>query len=198
MSTVSIVYFSGSGSTGLLADAIARGARAVEGTEVKLLRITGDQIVAGRWEDAKALEQLTASDAIVFGTPTYMGGVAAQFKAFADATGGIWYTQGWKDKLAGGFTVSGSPSGDKLSTLNYLTVFAAQHGMNWINLGKLPAGATGDPEGENRAGSFIGVMAQNRTPPGQTVTLHPSDVLTAEHYGQRIAEFAQRLQAVAA
>ena len=44
-----------------------------------------------------------------------MGGPAAQFKAFADATAGKWFTSAWKDKIAAGFTVSMSPSGDKLT-----------------------------------------------------------------------------------
>ena len=47
-----------------------------------------------------------------------MGGPAAQFKAFADATGERWYRGAWRDKLAAGFTVSSGPSGDKLNTLN--------------------------------------------------------------------------------
>lgn len=198
MSTVSVVYYSGSGSTHLLAEAIARGARSVEGTGVELHRIRPDQFDGGRWSDDTVLEKLSNSDALIFGTPTYMGGPAAQFKAFADATGGIWYHRGWQDKLAGGFTISGSPSGDKFSTLAYLSVFAAQHGMTWVGSAPLPAGASGSAEGVNRLGSFLGVMAQNTTAPNAAPSLHPGDVLTAEAYGRRIAELAQRHAAVAA
>ena len=197
MSTVSVVYYSNSGTTALLAEAVARGARSVEGTEVHLLPIAGQDITEGRWANANTLATLSASDAIIFGAPTYMGGVAAQFKAFADATGGVWYIRGWKDKLAGGFSVSGSPSGDKLNTLNYLVAFAAQHGMTWVNQSVLPD-KSGAADALNRAGSFIGVTAQNTNPPGAPASLHKGDLLTGETYGRRIAEFAQRLQPVAA
>ncbi|PTY08546.1 flavodoxin family protein [Opitutaceae bacterium EW11] len=196
MSTVSIVYFSGTGTTHLLAEAIAQGARSVEGTDVQLLRISPEQFQGGRWSDDAVLAKLAESDAIVFGTPTFMGGPAAQFKAFADATGGVWYTQGWRNKLAGGFTISGSPSGDKASTLAYLSILAAQHGMTWVNLGVLPALASGSPVGENRLGSYVGVMAQNTSAPNSAPTLHPGDAVTGENYGRRIAELAARLAAV--
>ncbi len=193
MNTVSIVYYTASGSTALLAEAIARGARSRLGDGVRLFPLTGAQIKEGRWQDQPVLDALTASDALVFGTPTYMGGVAAQFKAFADATGGIWYNRGWKDKVAGGFTISGSPSGDKQSALSYLSLFAAQHGMTWVGSEPLPVSATQDPVGVNRLGSFLGVMAQNTAKPGTAPELHPGDARTAEAYGARIAAYAQRL-----
>jgi NAD(P)H dehydrogenase (quinone) len=196
MSTVSIVHYSNSGTTALLADAVARGARSVDGTDVQVFALSGDQIVQGRWQDEAVLQALSDSDAIIFGTPTYMGGVAAQFKAFADATGGIWYNRGWRDKVAGGFTVSGSPSGDKLSTLSYLSLFAAQHGMTWVGSNLLPA--SGEEGHLNRIGSHLGAMAQNPSRTGGPASLHPGDAATAEAYGKRIAEFAQRLQPVAA
>lgn len=192
MSKVAVVYFSGTGSTALLAEAVAQGARSVEGTSVELHRITGSQIVDGRWSDDAVLASLRDADAIVFGSPTYIGGVAAQMKAFIDATGGIWYTRGWKDKLAGGFTISGSPSGDKQGTLNYLAVVAAQHGMTWVNSDLLPGYTYGTPEGANRLGSFAGVSAQNETPQGEAPRLHPGDRAFGEVYGRRIAEMAKR------
>ena len=61
-----------------------------------------------------------------------MGGPAAKFKAFADATVESWFAQAWRDKLAAGFTVSGTPSGDKFSTLQYFHTLAMQHGMIWV------------------------------------------------------------------
>jgi NAD(P)H dehydrogenase (quinone) len=196
MSKVAIVYFSGTGSTALLAEAVAEGARSVEGTEVELHRITGSQIVEGRWSDDAMLAKLQDADAIIFGSPTYIGSVAAQFKAFVDATGGIWFTRGWKNKLAGGFTISGSPSGDKQGTLNYLAVVAAQHGMTWINSDLLPGYAVGQPEGANRLGSFAGVIAHNQTPHGEAAKLQAGDAAFGQAYGKRVAEWAQRLSPV--
>ncbi|HEY9155762.1 MAG TPA: flavodoxin family protein [Opitutaceae bacterium] len=197
MATVSVVYFSGTGTTALLADAIAKGARSVEGTQVNLVPINGREIVEGRWQNEAALAILSASDAIVFGTPTFMGGPAAQFKAFADATGGIWYKRQWRNKLAGGFTVSGSPSGDKLHVLTYLSAFAAQHAMTWINPDLLPLTASADPAGSNRLGAFLGVMAQSAAAPGQPPALQSGDAATGEAYGRRIATFAAGWRAAA-
>ena len=51
-------------------------------------------------------EALDAADAIIFGSPTYMGMASWQFKKFADATSKRWFTSAWKDKVAGGFTIS--------------------------------------------------------------------------------------------
>lgn len=193
MKNIALIHFSGSGHTTLIAEAVHRGAAAVPGVNVATLRIEGRDIIEGRYKNDAVLAQLSAADAIVFGTPTYMGGPAAQFKAFADATGGIWYRQGWKDKLAGGFTGSGNPSGDKLSTLQYLGVLAAQHGMIWINAAEFPSHYLGKTDGVNRLGSYLGVMAQNSGAPGTPPVLDHGDALTAEAYGRRIALITLRL-----
>jgi len=185
MSTVSVVYFSGSGHTAKMAEAVAKGA-AASGAKVNLLRIRGEDITQGRYENDAALAQLDASDAIIFGSPTYMGGPAAQFKAFADATGERWYMRKWADKLAAGFTVSGGPSGDKLSTLQYFFTFSMQHAMLWVGLNELPA-----EEGINRLSSYSGVMGQARQEEPE-VAPNGADKLTGESLGRRVAQAAQR------
>lgn len=193
MTTISVVYFSGSGHTHLMAEAVARGASQVDGVTAGLLRITGAQITEGRWNDPATLDTLLRSDAIVFGSPTYMGGVAAQFKAFVDAASSAWFAQQWKDKVAGGFTHSASPSGDKQGTLLYMAINAAQHGMVWVGAAEMPSQYAGSDEGVNRLGSFLGVMGQSDlNPSGGEATIHPGDRLTAEKYGQRIATITQR------
>lgn len=188
MSTVSIVYFSGSGHTAKLAEAVARGAASVAGTTSDLVPISGEDIIGGRYQNEAVLSKLDASDAIVFGSPTYMGGPAAQFKAFADATGGKWFSKTWGDKLAAGFTVSNSPSGDKQGTLNYLFTLAMQHGMVWIGLGELPM----QPNGTNRLGSFSGAMAQAGFD-SPDVAPNAEDRATGELLGRRVAIFASKL-----
>ena len=136
---------------------------------------------------------LAQADAIVFGSPTYMGGVAAQFKAFVDAASSAWFAQQWKDKIAGGFTHSGSLSGDKQGTLLYLAINAAQHGMVWVGAGDLPSHYIGKTDGVNRLGSFLGVMGQSPMTMGQAeAALDAGDRLTAMSYGQRIAQAARR------
>ena len=115
MPTVSVIYFSGGGHTTKLAEAVHKGAASVAGVTTNLIAISGDDITKGRYSNDDVFAKLDASDAIIFGSPTYMGGPAAQFKTFADATGGKWYSSAWKDKISAGFTVSSGPSGDKLS-----------------------------------------------------------------------------------
>lgn len=193
MAKVAIVYFSGSGHTQLMAQAIAAGAMGVADTEVELLRITGEQIVQGRWQDDALVDRLSQAEAIVLGTPTYMGGVAAQFKAFLDAGSTIWFTQRWKNKIAGGFTHSSSLSGDKQGTLLYLSTCAAQHGMIWVGAADLPSHYVGQGDGVNRLGSFLGVMGQSPMAlNGEAPALDPGDFLTAKQYGQRIADVTKR------
>ncbi len=189
MTTIAIIYFSASGHTHLMAEAIAEGAQKTADTTVSLLRITGEQIVNGRWKDQTILDTLNQADAIVFGTPTYMGGVAAQFKAFVDGVSSAWAQQLWKDKIAGGFTHSGGLSGDKQGTLIYLAINAAQHSMVWVGAGEMS-----QPNGINRLGSYQGVMGQ-ATPDftgTKSAELDPGDRLTAVLYGERIAIATKR------
>jgi NAD(P)H dehydrogenase (quinone) len=187
MPTVAVVYFSAQGHTHQLAAAVAAGARAVPGTAVELVRIVGGDITEGRWKNPTALATLAAADAIVFGTPTYMGGYAAQMKAFLDAASEVWMRQGWKDKLAAGFTHSQNLSGDKVATLQQLWVNAMQHSMIWVSPGQMVEGF--DPAQVNRLGGYSGAMAQ--TPWGQDA-VSDGDRKTAEGLGRRVAEAAAR------
>ncbi len=189
MPTITVIYFSGGGHTTKLAEAVHKGAAAVAGVKTDLIAINGDDIGKGRYKNDDVFAKLEASDAIIFGSPTYMGGPAAQFKAFADATAGKWFTSAWKDKIAAGFTVSMSPSGDKLSTLHYFFTLAMQHGMVWIGQPELPL----QPNGVNRLGSNSGVMAQAGQ---ESPDVAPSegDKLTGEILGKRVAEYALKLK----
>jgi NAD(P)H dehydrogenase (quinone) len=191
MTNIAVIYFSGTGHTHLMAEAIAAGAQKSPDAKVELLRITGEQIVNGRWKDEAMVATLNNADAIIFGSPTYMGGVAAQFKAFVDGVSSAWAQQLWKDKIAGGFTHSGGLSGDKQGTLIYLSINAAQHSMIWVGAGEMT-----QPNGVNRLGSYMGVMGQD-VPDftgTKTVELDPGDRLSCELYGQRIAAAVDRWQ----
>lgn len=185
MTSVAIVYHSGFGHTAAIAESVATGARSVAGTDVHLISVE-------EYEAKAAI--LDAADAIVFGSPTYMGSVSAKFKEFMDATSKTWYGRGWADKIAAGFTVSASQSGDKLATLMQLSVFAAQHGMVWVGNSILPGNnnSKGSVEDLNRLGSFLGAMAQANADEGADVTPPASDRKTAELFGARVAESAAR------
>jgi len=185
MSIVTIVFHSGYGHTQVQAEAVAEGARSVPGTDVHLVPV---EDVDSNWN------LLDSADAIVFGCPTYMAGPSAQFKAFMDSTSGRWGEQQWKDKLAGGFTNSAGLNGDKLNTLESLSLFAMQHSMIWAGLGLLPGNhtSTGTPEDLNRLAGFLGAMAQSNADVGPDVAPGRSDQRTAAHLGQRVAAAAAR------
>ncbi|MFJ1812164.1 MULTISPECIES: flavodoxin family protein [unclassified Streptomyces] len=180
---VSVAYHSGYGHTAVLAEAVRAGA-ADAGAEAHLIKV--DEITEEQWT------LLDGSDAIVFGSPTYMGTASGAFHAFAEATSARWATQAWRDKLAAGFTNSGSKSGDKLHTLQFFQILAAQLGMHWVNLGLLPGwnSSTGSENDLNRLGFFLGAAAQTNADEGPEA-VHKADVATAEHLGRRIAETAQ-------
>ncbi len=187
---VAIVYHSGYGHTERQAQAVARGAGSVANTESLLVSV--DEI-------DKHWDTLEAVDAIIFGAPTYMGSASAQFKAFMDATSRTVFAKGgkWRDKLAAGFTNAASRSGDKLATLQQISIFAAQHGMHWVNLG-LPPGhnnSTSTEDTLNRHGFFIGAAAQSDADVSAEVAPPPADLRTAEHLGARVAEVARQLAA---
>ncbi len=180
---VSIAYHSGYGHTAVVAEAVRSGA--VEaGATVHLIAV--DAIDDAQWE------LLDASDAIVFGSPTYMGTASGAFHVFAEATSKRWFGDVWRDKVAAGFTNSGSKSGDKLHTLQFFQTLAAQHGMSWVNLGLKPGwnSTAGSEDDLNRLGFFSGAAAQTNSDEGPE-GVHRADIATAEHLGRRVAEHAR-------
>ncbi|WP_295636380.1 flavodoxin family protein [uncultured Methylibium sp.] len=183
MSKIVIVFHSGYGHTRRMAEAVADGAK---GT---LLAIDAEgNLPEGGWE------QLAAADAIVMGSPTYMGTVSWQFKKFADASSKVWFTQGWKDKLFAGFTNSASMNGDKLSTLHYLFTLAMQHSGVWVGTGMMPSNKkSADRNDLNYVASFAGAMAQSPSDAGVDEML-PGDLATAKAFGERVATMAARLK----
>ena len=191
MTQVAIVYHSGFGHTDVIAADVARGVEDA-GARAIALKIEGGQTGF----DA-CFSTIAESDAIIFGSPTYMGTVSAPMKAFMDASAAVYFTKQWKDKLGAAFTVSGSPSGDKLNTLTTLAIFAAQHGMLWIGTGQNPGNnddTSAATDAENRLGSFLGAMAQaaNDSP---EVTPKAGDRATAVSLGKRVASAAARWRA---
>lgn len=193
MTTVAIVYHSGYGHTAAVAESVAEGVHAA-GATPNLLRIEGPTQDFG-----PMLEAVTAADAVIFGAPTYMGDVSSPFRAFADASAKIWFTQGWRDKIAAGFTNSQSFSGDKLHALQSLSILASQHGLIWVGQAEpvptIPA-AERNHETINRLGSGLGLMTQSDNA-GADVTPPPGDHETARRFGRRVAEAAARWNAKA-
>ncbi|WP_455294720.1 flavodoxin family protein [Vibrio parahaemolyticus] len=191
MSKIAIIYFSKTDVTGQLARAIAagveqQGIKQQGECEILSHRIEGSEIIEGRFVKPNLMDELAECDAIIFGSPTYMGGVAAQFKAFADASSESWYHQKWANKVAAGFTSGGALNGDQSCTLQYLQTFAYQHGMMWVGLDKI---SNSGEQNLNRYGVQGGIVAQG----GEDGQLHASDVATAEYLGKRVAMLIDKL-----
>lgn len=185
MTKIAVVYHSGYGHTAKVAEAVAEGARMAPGTQVSLYK--AEALTEQDWS------ALDAADGIIMGAPTYMGSLSAPFKAFMDASAGRWFNKSWHNKVAAGFTNSGSYSGDKLSSLIQLAIFAGQHGMIWVGQSELPTQVKGiegpDSNQINRLGGMLGLMAQaNNDDPA--ITPPKGDLETARIFGKRVATAA--------
>lgn len=189
MARIAIVYHSGYGHTAKVAEHVRKGA-GISGAEVRLYKA----------EDLSAPDQgpwaeLSNADAIIFGAPTYMGSVSAVMKQFIDASSKIWMSRGWENKLAAGFTTSGSLSGDKQVSLQQLATFAAQQGMIWVG-NSVPTGYNSSGHdfdtALNRAGFFLGLGTQSLVDLAADQTPNEGDLRTAELFGKRVAEATLR------
>ncbi|OKH70733.1 flavodoxin family protein [Mycolicibacterium goodii] len=184
---ICVAYHSGFGHTAHLAESVAAGARST-GAHVHLVPV--DTITDEQWHT------LDTADAIIFGSATYMGNVAAAFQRFAERTGRRCIEGTWRDKVAAGFTNSGAKAGDKQSTLISLAVFAAQHHMHWVNLG-LPPGwnsSAGSEDDLNRLGFWLGAGAATDVDL-DAASVHPADIETCRHLGARVAAVTAQLRA---
>jgi NAD(P)H dehydrogenase (quinone) len=188
MANVAVVYHSGYGHTQAIAEAVEAGAQSVAGATASLIPV----------DEAEARQaELDGADAIIFGSPTYMGGVSADFAKFKDWTSKKWIERAWQDKLAAGFTVSASWGGDKQNTIYQLVTLAQQLGMVWVGLG-LPPGnnhSKGSVDDLNRTGASMGVMAQANADQGNE-GIGASELRTAHALGKRVAEAALRWKSV--
>lgn len=184
MKTIAVVYHSGYGHTAKQAQAVFEGANSIAGVSAKLINVTE---IEQHWED------LNNADAIIFGAPTYMGSVSAEFKKFMEASSRIWMNRGWQNKIAAGFTNSASMNGDKFNSIMQLITFAGQHGMIWVPLNLLAANTSKSERNDlNRMGSFLGAYAQSDADLGADVVPPQGDLDTARHLGSHVAEIVLR------
>ena len=187
MTKVAIIYHSGYGHTKKQAEAVFAGASSKASAELIAIDAEGN-ISDANWAT------LAAADAIIFGSPTYMGSVSWQFKKFADASSKPWFGQVWKDKLAAGFTNSATMNGDKHSTLHYMITLAMQHSMLWVGTGMMPSNSKAATRNDvNYVGSFAGAMAQSPSDSSAEEGPPAGDLETARLFGVRVAEVAGRV-----
>jgi len=188
MTKVAIVFFSGHGHTTKQAEAVRAGAASV--ADARLYQIDANGDLPGG-----ALEEIGRADAIIYGSPTYMGGPAWQFKKFADASSKPWFGQAWKDKVAAGFTNSASVNGDKFLTIEYFWTLSQQHGQVWVGTGLLPANTKASgPSDVNWTAGFTGALAVSPSDASPDEAPRSGDLDTARLLGERAARLAIKLK----
>ncbi|MGA3797590.1 flavodoxin family protein [Pseudomonas fluorescens] len=187
MTTVAIIYFSGYGHTAKQAEAVHAGAAASANAKMFVIDAEGN-LPENAWEE------ISLADAVIYGSPTYMGGPAWQFKKFADASSKPWFGQAWKNKVAAGFTNSASLNGDKFSTIQYFWTLSQQHGQIWVGTGLMPANTKANgPADINWTGGFAGALAVSPSDASTNEAPLSGDLETAKLLGQRVAEIAAKL-----
>lgn len=195
MTKIAIIYYSSTGTTHKLAQAVERGATEA-GAEVRLLKVKETAPDAAinaneKWKrhaeetnDARAatLNDLEWADAIIFGTPTRYGGATSQLRAFIDTTGGLWAQGKLADKIGSAFTSTATAHGGQETTiLSLLTTF-----YHWGSIVVAPAYL--DP-----------IQFQAGNPYGASFTSQNGEVapdetaLKSAHFqGKRVAEVTER------
>jgi NAD(P)H dehydrogenase (quinone) len=202
MAKVHVIFYSTFGHVWRLAEAIAEGARSVQGSEVAIFRIAEtlpEEVLQkmGAVEAQKAFahipiadpKRLAEPDAMILGSPTRYGSPAAQMRAFLDATGQLWASGALIGKLGSGFTSTASQHGGQETTLLTLATFFFHHGMviagvpySSRELSHMDELTGGSPYG---AGTVAGPKGQ-RTP-------SENELAIARAQGRHVATIAAKL-----
>jgi NAD(P)H dehydrogenase (quinone) len=137
-----VLYYSTYGHVETLAGAVAEGARGVEGVEVVVKRVPETMSPEAARKAGAKLDQeapvadpkeLGAYDAIIFGTPTRFGNMAAQMRNFLDQTGGLWVKGALVGKVGSVFTSTGTGGGNESTIISFVTTLM-HHGMVYVGL----------------------------------------------------------------
>lgn len=142
-----VVFYSMYGHVWRLAEAVAEGARTVQGAAVELRRVPetlseeilekmGARDVQRGWQHIPVctVGELATADAIVFGTPTRFGNMCGQMRAFLDATGGLWAEGALVGKVGSVFVSTATQHGGQESTILSFHTTLLHHGMVIVGL----------------------------------------------------------------
>lgn len=200
MAKILVLYYSSYGHIEQMAQAVARGARAVNGAQVDIKRVP--ELVAqdvakksGYKLDQTAplatVDELPAYDAIVFGTPTRYGNMAAQMRNFLDQTGGLWAKGALEGRVGSVFASTATQHGGQESTI--LSFHTTLLHLGFVIVG-LPYSAAGQMSmTEITGGSPYGAT----TIAGSDGKRQPSanELELAAHQGRLVAQIAAKLRA---
>lgn len=194
---VAIIYYSATGITYQLALAVREGAEHA-GAEVRLHKVrelaTDEEVASNQgWSSHRLAtidvpeathDDLVWADALILGTPTRFGNVAAQLKQFIDTTGPLWRQGVLAEKVVSAFTSTGTFHGGQETTI--LSIYGMM--CHWGAI-IVPPGYT-DPA-QWRAGNPYGASSTSnngKLPPSGV------EILAARHLGRRTTEVAERLR----
>lgn len=198
MTKVLVLYYSSWGHVEQLADAVAEGAGSVAGVAVTVKRVpelVPAEVAAGahyKTEQAAPIAtpgELADYDAIVIGTPTRFGNMAAQMKNFLDQTGPLWFTGALVGKVGGVFTSTGSQHGGQETTLLTAMTVLLHHGMLIAGLPPTFPGLMGQDEIHGGTPYGASTIAGDGTKQPK-----PVDLDGARFQGKYIAETAAALK----
>lgn len=200
MTKVLVLYYSSYGHIEAMAAAVAEGAASVPGTEVHVKRVpelVSDEVArgAGMKLDQQAPiatpDDLADYDAIIFGTPTRFGNMAAQMRNFLDQTGALWFQKKLVGKVGSVFVSTASQHGGQETTITSFHTTLLHHGMVIVGL---PYTFAGNSEmGEISGGTPYGAS----TLAGNDGSRMPSDneLAGARFQGAHVAQIAAKLAA---
>lgn len=198
MAKILILYYSGYGHVEAMAAAVAEGAGSVAGCQCDIRRVpelVPDDVAAasGMKVDQAApiatVDELPGYDAIIFGTPTRFGNMAAQMRNFLDQTGGLWFTRALVGKVGSVFASTASQHGGQETTITSFHTTLLHHGMIIVGL---PYSFEGNAEmGEISGGTPYGAT----TIAGADGSRMPSgnELAGARFQGQHVAEITKKL-----
>ena len=199
MSTkVLVLYYSSYGHIERMAGAIAEGGRSVEGTEVVIKRVpelVPEEIArkSGMKLDQAApiatIDELPEYDAIIFGTPTRFGNMAAQMRNFLDQTGRLWMSGALIGKVGSVFASTATQHGGQETTITsfHTTLFH----LGFVVVG-VPYSCKGLLDMDEISG---GTPYGATTLAGGDGSRQPSEneLAIARFQGEHVARIAQRL-----
>jgi NAD(P)H dehydrogenase (quinone) len=200
MAKVLVLYYSSYGHIEAMAQAVAAGAATVAGTSVDIRRVpelVPDDVAAasGLKLDQSAPiampDDLANYDAIIFGTPTRFGNMAAQMRNFLDQTGPLWFQNKLVGKVGSVFCSTASQHGGQETTITSFHTTLLHHGMVIVGL---PYTFAGNAEmGEISGGTPYGAT----TIAGNDGSRMPSEneLAGARFQGQHVAGIASKLAA---
>lgn len=199
---VQVIFYSMYGHVYQMAEAIAAGAREVAGAEVELFQVPelmSDEIIEK--SEAKAARasfahiavatpgQLPDADAIIFGTPTRFGNMAAQMRNFLDQTGGLWAKGALVGKVGSVFSSTSSQHGGQETTITSFHNTLIHHGMVVVGV------PYAIPEMSNMAEITGGTPYGATTITGSDGRRQPSEneLTIARFQGRHVTEITKRL-----